>query len=182
MPVLAHRKILGATRQAGGSVTIESAPGRGTTARVFPPVAAGAAHGCGPGMGSAIGTAAMQGVNVLYVEDEPLVGMATTDALESAGFQVHAAPSAEAALKLLRERPEIELIVTDVGLPGMNGYDLVNEARRLKPDVKAVFVTGYDRAGTIGKLTADAATDFIDKPYDPEDLVRSIRRLLQRQA
>lgn len=106
--------------------------------------------------------------------------MATADALESAGFRVHAAVDAETALTMLRERPKIALIVTDVGLPGMNGYDLVYEARRLKPQVKAVFVTGFDRTGTIGRLAADAATDFIDKPYDPEDLVRSIQRLLQR--
>ena len=56
------------------------------------------------------------------------------------------------------------------------------EARRLKPLIKVVFVTGYDRTGMIGKLAADAATDFIDKPYDPDELVGSVRRLLRGQG
>jgi len=119
------------------------------------------------------------GADVLYVEDELLVGMATVDVLQGAGFRVHSAPDGEAALAVLRERPDIDLIITDVGLPGMSGYDLVAEARRMRPQIKVVFVTGYDRTGMIGMLGTDAATDYIDKPYDPDDLVRSVRRLLQ---
>lgn len=82
----------------------------------------------------------------------------------------------------MRERPEIALIGTDVGLPGMNGYDLIDEARRLRPDLKPLFVAGCDRTGTICRLTADAATAYIDRPYDPECLVRSVQRQLPRPA
>jgi CheY-like chemotaxis protein len=104
--------------------------------------------------------------------------MATSAILENAGFQVHQAMNGEQALATLVQHPQIKLLVTDIGLPGMNGHELVRRARELAPEIGALFVTGYDRTGIAAKVAAGPRTDYIEKPYDSENLVRKARGLV----
>jgi CheY-like chemotaxis protein len=113
---------------------------------------------------------------VLYVEDDALVSLATVDVLERAGYAVHAARDAQRALALLDLHPEIELMVTDIGLPGMNGHELAAEARHRRPHLKVLFLTGYDRTRAIGD-PVDAQTIYLAKPYLDSDLFEALQRL-----
>jgi CheY-like chemotaxis protein len=172
--------VYGTTRQLGGDVTIQSAPGKGTTVRIILPVSDAAVVAVPDADAApAVANAGTQPLDILYVEDDVLVGMATASILESAGFQVHQAMNGEQALALLAQHPEIKLLITDIGLPGMNGHDLVSQARRQVPEIAVLFVTGYDRTGAAGQLAAAPRTDHIDKPYDAQQLVRKAWRLVE---
>ena len=167
--------VYSALRQMGGDVAIESKPGEGTSVRLILP--ASATTDDGPEFGRAAGRSKGEPTVVLYVEDDLLVSLATVDLLADAGFSVQAAPDAERALALLREHPEIQLMITDVGLPGMNGHELAVEVRRLRPDLKVLFLTGYDRTQWTGEPAEDAGTSYLNKPYQERDLLDILKRL-----
>jgi CheY-like chemotaxis protein len=171
--------VYSATRQMGGDIAIESRPHQGTTVRLVLPAAAltssAAALEAGPAPAAAAEEA--EPMSLLYVEDDSLVSMATVDLLESAGYSVHAAADSRRALALLDEHPEIELLVTDIGLPGMNGHELAAEARRRRPGLKVLFVTGYDRTRSSGEPAEDSGTRYLGKPYQERDLFEALRQL-----
>jgi PAS domain S-box-containing protein len=173
--------VYSAIRQMGGEVEIESAPGKGTTVRLLLP----AANPPAPSIDAAVAPArtaepAREGIPVLYVEDESLVRLATMDLLASAGYAVCDAADAERALTLLDEHPGIALMVTDVGLPRMSGHELAAEARRRRPGLKVVFLTGYDRNRDADALRRDPDIRYLDKPYQPEELFRALGELSAR--
>jgi CheY-like chemotaxis protein len=170
-------------QQMGGDVAIESRPGEGTTVQLMLPAAALPAPEkvIDAKRAPAARRRQSEPVPVLYVEDDPLVSLATVDLLKGAGYAVHAAPEARRALDLLDAHPEIDLLVTDIGLPGMDGRALAAEARRRRPDLKLVFLTGYDRVGTSGEL-ADGGTEYLGKPYRDAELFDALRRLSGRET
>jgi signal transduction histidine kinase/CheY-like chemotaxis protein len=107
---------------------------------------------------------------VLIVEDEPLVRMAAIDMIEEAGFTVLQAADAKQALEHLKGKARIDVLFTDIGLPGMRGPELAVEAVKLREGLKVVFASGYgEGAGDM----ADA--QYLSKPYDQDDLVRTLR-------
>lgn len=165
-------------QQMGGDVAIESRPGEGTTVRLTLPVAALPPSEVLADSQSLPAARPPQGepVRLLYVEDDALVSLATVDLLEGAGYSVHSAPDARQALDLLDAHPDIDLMVTDIGLPGMDGRELAAEARRRRPGLKLVFLTGYDRSGTIGE-PADSRTKHLGKPYHDSELFEALRWL-----
>jgi CheY-like chemotaxis protein len=128
-------------------------------------------------IGPAVARPTMEPTNVLYVEDNLLVSLATADMLEDAGYSIHAASDAKRALALLEEHPEIDLMVTDIGLPGVNGHELAAEVRRLRPDLKVLFLTGYDRSQWIGEAAEGSGTRYLGKPYQERDLLEALRQL-----
>jgi CheY-like chemotaxis protein len=113
---------------------------------------------------------------ILYVEDDALVSLATRDLLEEAGYVIHTAPDAMQALRVLDEHPEIDLMVTDIGLPGMDGHELAAQARRRRPDLKVLFLSGYDRGQLVG-APADPRTEHLGKPYPEANLFEALSRL-----
>jgi signal transduction histidine kinase/ActR/RegA family two-component response regulator len=165
-------------QQMGGDVAIESRPGEGTTVRLMLPVAARPPSDVPVDVEhlATVKPAKTDPVSLLYVEDDSLVSLATVDLLEGAGYAVHAAPDATQALELLDQHPEIDIMVTDIGLPGMDGHELAAEARRRRPSLKLVFLTGYDRSGTIGE-PVDQRTRHLAKPYLDSDLFEALRSL-----
>jgi signal transduction histidine kinase/CheY-like chemotaxis protein len=166
------------TRQMGGDIEIESRPGAGTTVRLILPVStlAPADKANGGERVPAAGTPETEPVAVLYVEDDALVSLATVDLLEGAGYVLHTAPEAARALQMLEEHPEIGLLVTDVGLPGMDGHELAAEARRRRPDLRVLFLSGYDRRRA-AREPAELGMDYLDKPYSEAALFDALRRL-----
>ena len=170
--------VYSATQQMGGAVEIESDAGRGTTVRLVLPAARRVP--AGPTVQAKAASPAVpapaEPVAVLYVEDDALVSLATVDILEGAGYVIHAAPDAKRALALLEAHPEVELMVTDIGLPGMNGHELAAEARRRRPHLKVLFLTGHDRTLTPSE-PADRRTRHLDKPYLDSDLFEALRQL-----
>ncbi len=178
-------QVYGFTKEMGGDVTAESKPDRGTTIRLYFPVCesdespTAEPEPAEPVATEAAATAAGTAV-VLLVEDDFLVSLATLDLLSGWGHTVLEAPDAERALEVLDAHPEIEILVTDVGLPGMSGHDLVREARARRPDLKVLLITGYDRSSATIRTPPDRNTAYVAKPYAPQTLAQEIGRLLGR--
>jgi CheY-like chemotaxis protein len=165
-------------QQMGGDIEIESRPGEGTSVRLLLPAAplAHSAITMQPEAMPAATAGDTEPVPVLYVEDDALVSLATVDILEAAGYSIHAAPDGTRALEVLEAHPEIDLMVTDIGLPGMDGHQLAAEARRRQPHIKVLFLTGYDRTRAISE-PADPRTMYLGKPYLESELLATVRRL-----
>jgi CheY-like chemotaxis protein len=108
------------------------------------------------------------GGTVLVVDDDALVRLVGVAMMEDLGFAILEAESGEAALEIIRERPDIVLLFTDVRMPGMDGIHLAQEAVSLRPDLKVIFVSGY-RAGN-----APLPAPLVAKPYGPTELKRAV--------
>lgn len=112
---------------------------------------------------------------ILTVEDEPLVRMLIVQALEDAGHTVLEASDGEAALQMLSQAPELDLIVTDVRMPRLGGYELAQAVRLARPQTAFVFMTGYSKEQLPGELTG---ARIMQKPFDPDELVTVIAHML----
>jgi signal transduction histidine kinase/DNA-binding response OmpR family regulator len=111
---------------------------------------------------------------VLVVEDVLLIRMATMDMIEQIGFSGLEAGDASEALALLQQDPEIEILLTDLGLPGMNGRQLMEEARRLRPDLKVIVASGYSTEVRAGGRPDDKDVVHLVKPFDLAQLRKAL--------
>jgi len=111
---------------------------------------------------------------ILVVEDIMLIRMATVDMVEQIGFQAIEAGDGAEALAILQKDAEIEILLTDLGLPGMNGRQLVEEARRLRPDLKVIIASGYSSENAAGGKPADGSIRHLTKPFDLGQLRRAL--------
>ena len=157
-------QIHGFAAQSGGRAEIESVVGKGTTLHLFLPRAAGVA--AAPRSGEA-GLETGDGATVLLVEDNAQVREFAESLLADLDYRVVSASSAEAALKALAERDDVDLLFTDVMMPGMTGVELAEQARQLRPDLPVLLASGYSQ-----DMTGDAARAFatLAKPYGPATL------------
>jgi CheY-like chemotaxis protein len=165
----------GAVGQAGGHVHVESEVGRGTAVTVCLPVTADAAvRAEQPAAGSARGREA-----VLVVEDDAQVRRVTMRTLERAGYRVVGAGDAAEALDRFREGAvAFDLVVTDVIMPGLSGRALVAELERLRPGIRALYVSGYTRDALASRDVADEGIHFLPKPFTPATLLDRVREVL----
>ncbi|GAA4713219.1 PAS domain-containing protein [Sphingomonas lutea] len=161
----------GLAAQSGGTLNVVSAPGKGTTAEIWLPVFDGDADVL-VGAESEVAHQPRQ-TAILLVDDEDVVRRATADMLLEIGHEVLQANSGSAALKILAERPDIEILVTDYLMPGMRGAELVNRAREMRPGMKALLITGYARM-----TGGQAEIARLAKPFRAADLAREIAKLL----
>ena len=115
-------------------------------------------------------------LTVLFVEDDDLIRMVTTDMLEGLGHAVFEAADAERALAILRETP-VDVLMTDIGLPGMSGDTLAVEARRLRPDLNVIFASGADVVPRSAMGAGDEEVIMLRKPYDAESLYSALLRV-----
>jgi len=115
---------------------------------------------------------------VLVVEDEPVVRSLVVEVLTDLGYQAVEAADGPSGLRYLESKRRVDLLVTDVGLPGLNGRQLADHARALRPDLKVLFITGYaeDAALTSGFLLP--GMEIITKPFATEALAAKIRAML----
>ena len=168
----------GIVKQSGGSIEVESEPGEGSTFSLcFPAVSdtlAPRARAEPPEDGSY----GLSGTT-LIVEDDPSVLKVTRRILERAGLEVVSASDAESARAVLESRPgEIDLLLTDLVLPGVGGGALVEEVRRDLPDLRVVVMSGYAPSSANGQKDLPAEVGFIQKPFAPRDLMRVVRQAL----
>ena len=147
-------------------------------ARKLRSVFAGTARGPVSSAAAAPGAALMdrnqQRGKVLVVEDVMLIRMATVDMLEQIGFSAAEAGDGAEALAILQGDPAIEILLTDLGLPGMNGRQLVDEALRLKPGLKVIIASGYSTEADAGGPPGDKGVIHLTKPYDLSQLRRAL--------
>jgi CheY-like chemotaxis protein len=161
----------GIASQSGGTLTVESALGQGTTFRVYLPAASGAeAEEAKPSAAAAAGGTG----TLLVVEDHPPLRSLISTILGHAGYRVFMAANAQEALRL-SAADSIDLVLTDVVMPGMSGPDLVEQLRAHRPNLRVVFMSGYDQ----GSLRARGAdTHYLQKPFKPRALLAKIAEVL----
>ncbi len=166
--------VYGFARQSGGRVAIESNPGSGTRVDLYLPardIASVQPIAKAPSNGVDAGSE-----TILVVEDEADVRAIATAFLRAVGYVTCEAASAQAALAILAERDDIALLFSDVILgSGMTGYDLVREARRLRPGLPALLTSGYEHAGREQGDSMPTDIDVLRKPYRREQLAAAVR-------
>lgn len=159
---------------------VESEAGKGTTFDIYLPKVASEASDQ-PLLSETV-RQRKRAATVLLVEDEPLVRSATARVLLSAGLRVLEASTPDMALKLSAERPEkIDLLLTDVVLPTMNGRELADKVAKLRPRVRVLFMSGYTDDAFSGDELLDAGAAFLAKPFTPDTLVKRIDEVLAAQ-
>ena len=172
-------QIYGFARQSGGLATIRSEPGNGTAVSLHLPLVEG--DGTAETPAAAAGPelpAAGDAGRILVVEDEALVLMLWVAALESEGHHVLQASDPQSAMETLRSDAAIDLLVSDVGLPGMTGPELAEEARRLRPGLKVLFVTGYAHHAALDPAGFAPGTRMLGKPVALDTLLGEVRSML----
>jgi signal transduction histidine kinase len=169
--------IYGFARQSNGHVTIDSKIGQGTSVRLYLP----RHHGDSAAEHASAGRAAEHaatGETVLVVEDEPVVRGVILEMLAEQGYRTLEAVDGPSGLQVLRDHERIDLLVTDVGLPGMNGRQLADQARETRPALKILFITGYAESVAIADGFLQPGMEMITKPFDLEHLSQRIRAMI----
>ncbi|MBV9775593.1 MAG: response regulator, partial [Acetobacteraceae bacterium] len=167
----------GFVRQSGGFVRLDSAPGRGTTVRLYLPRHEPARPSEPRPESGAEPKEADAGEVVLLVEDEPEVREMTAERLRDLGYQILAAANGPVALDLLHSNTRVDVLVTDVGLPGgLNGRQLAEAARGSRPGLPVLFITGY--AGSVLDSELAPGMEVIGKPFALDALAAKIREMI----
>lgn len=170
--------VYGFVKQAGGHVRIYSELGQGTTVTLYLPhdVSEG---GVEPAVPRARIGQAHTGGHILVVEDEPSVREVVVSVLADLGYSYAEAGDAAAALALLDGKAHFDLMISDVGLPGMNGRQLAEIAMDRRPGLKVLFVTGYAEQAAVRNGLLSEGMQMITKPFVIEELANRIRSILQ---
>jgi PAS domain S-box-containing protein len=172
--------VYGFARQSGGQVRIYSELGKGTTMCVYLPRHLGATE-VTDSLDDAQPVEEAHGETVLVVDDEATIRMLIKDVLTQNGYTPLEASDGPAALKLLRSNIHIDLLITDVGLPGgMNGRQVADAARVTRPDLKVLFITGYAENAVIGNGHLEPGMAVLTKPFVIATLGNRIRDLITR--
>jgi PAS domain S-box-containing protein len=171
--------VYGFINQTGGHVQLDSAVAKGTRIELYLPCHVAADTRAAPIDQASAPLRASQGERVLVVEDEPDVRMLVVDVLRDLGYLVLDAPDGPAALQVLQGGERIDLLVSDVGLPGMNGRQLAEIAREHRPGLKVLFVTGYARNAEVRGDFLGEGMDMLAKPFSIDDLAQRVRALIE---
>lgn len=127
------------------------------------------------------GSRAIDGETVLIVDDEPTVRMLISDVLDELGYAAIEAADATSALKVLQSNVRLDLLITDVGLPGgMNGRQMADAARQHRPSLPVLFITGYAEKAAIRSGDLGPGMHVLIKPFAMEDLVSRIEFIIKR--
>jgi CheY-like chemotaxis protein len=171
--------VYGFARQSNGHVRIYSEVGEGTTVCIYLPRYFGEESADQPDTVS-ISAHAEAGETVLVIDDEPTVRMLITDALGDVGYTCVEAADGAAGLKILQSNDKIDLLITDVGLPGgLNGRQVADAARALRPDLKVLFITGYAENAALNHGHIERGMEVLTKPFAVDELAARVERILR---
>jgi CheY-like chemotaxis protein len=172
--------VYGFAKQSGGQVRIHSAEGVGTTIWLHLPRDTQGVTSQPASAPSEPVARQPGGGTILVVEDEPFVAMLITDVLTELGYTTIDAHNAAEGLVALRSDRDIDLMITDVGLPGgMNGKQLADEGRGVRPGLKVLFVTGYAAHGVLDGAPLPAGMHVLSKPFAEPALIAKVESMLK---
>lgn len=174
--------VYGFAGQSGGTVRIYSELGQGTMVCIYLPRHAGEAETQEAPQDTGETPRAAIGETIMLVDDEPLVRMIASEALEELGYNVIEAGEGASALKVLNSDKKIDLLVTDVGLPGgMNGRQLADAARVARRGLKVLFITGYAENAVLNHGHLEHGMHVLTKPFQMEVFARRVKTLIDEE-
>ncbi len=174
--------VFGIVKQNGGFIDVASTPAHGTTFQIYWPQCAAAAVAQPPAIASRTSTQVPDNrrTTILLAEDDESVRDITQMFLSSLGYSVLVADGPESALRLAAEHPgEIQLLLTDVIMPGMNGRDLAYRLAGTRPNTRYLFISGFTADVLTQRGALESGVHFLPKPFTRESLDRKIRECLQ---
>jgi len=170
--------VYGIVKQSGGNIWVYSEPGRGTSFKIYFPLASGpadaVAHDQAP-------VSRHRGVEtILLAEDDEQVRELASEALSAAGYSVLAAETPQAAISICRDHAaRIDLLLTDVVMPIIGGRELARQLTAIRPDLRVLYMSGYTPQAILHHGELEANTFFIQKPFTPSSLAAKIREVLE---
>ena len=171
--------IHGFVHQSGGQVRVNTEEGHGTTMCVYLPRYSGVIDQDPTDLQASIEELGA-GETVLVIDDEPTVRMLIVEVLQEAGYTAIEAEDGPSGLKILQTDARIDLLITDVGLPGgMNGRQVADAAREFRPDLKVLFVTGFAENAAVGNGHLEPGMEVITKPFMMADLANKIIEMIE---
>jgi CheY-like chemotaxis protein len=170
--------IYGFSKQSRGHVAIDSEVGKGTTVSVYLPRFRGDLPQDGP-TDVQHPLIAHNGETVLIVEDDPAVRVLVSTVLSDLGYAFVEAPDADSAVPILDSGQRIDLMISDVGLPGMNGRQLAEIGRQYRPELKVLFITGYAEHAAVRGGFLDPGMQMITKPFTFDLLTAKVREMIR---
>ena len=172
--------VYGIVKQSGGYVWIYSEPGHGTSVKLyFPEVSAAAAFGPSAELQTATRSAKRGSETILLVEDEEAVRGLACRILEKQGYRVIPAQHGRDAMEIAtREQGQIDLVLTDVVMPGMNGRGLVERLSGIRPSIKSLYMSGYTDDDIIRRGFIEPRKSFLQKPFTSDALLQTVRKVL----
>ena len=170
--------VLGIVKASEGCVTVESEPGRGSVFQVFWPLSSENIPVTGGN--KSLDSTAMRGEGtILLVEDHEMVRKMAKAMINRLGFEVLMAKDGKEAVEIFRERwQEIHLVLTDLTMPQLNGWDTLEALRRIRPDIPVILTSGYDQTSALDPDRSERPQAFLNKPYQMVDLKRALARAL----
>ena len=168
--------VYGIVKQTGGYVMVQSEVGRGTTFQIYLPRTEAAAeqHAI-----SVPDTASGGSETILLVEDEESVRQLVRDTLVSKGYQVIEGENGESGIAAaVRHKGKIDLVITDVVMPGMGGREMVKQLAHSRPDAKVLYLSGYTEDAIVSDGSIESGTAFLQKPFTLQSLSRKVREVL----
>jgi PAS domain S-box-containing protein len=170
--------IYGFVRQSDGAIRIDSEPGKGTSIEILLPRYTGDESADAAAETSSEEQRAGANEVVLVVEDEAVVRLLIVEVLNDLGYQALEAADGPQALRILQSSQRIDLLVTDIGLPGLNGRQVADAAREKRPSLKVLFMTGYAE-NAAGKSFLEKGMEIITKPFTMDILATKIREIIE---
>ena len=175
--------VFGFARQSGGQVRIYTELGKGTTMCIYLPRHYGEVDTAETGSFVIKPRESKHSITVLIVDDEPTVRLLVTEVLDDCGYHAIEAADGPTALKILQSNVAIDLLITDLGLPGgFSGRQVAEIGREARPDLKVLFITGYADNAASGNGHIGASVPMLTKPFTVESLVDKVTRLLPGDA
>jgi PAS domain S-box-containing protein len=174
-------QVYGFVKQSGGHIKLYSEEGQGTTVKIYlPRLAKGYAEEQEERTG--LGGEGERDETILVVEDDEDLRAYICEVLRELKYRVFSAASPMAALALLEQKGRVDLLLTDIVMPGMNGRDLAKAAEALRPDLPVLYMTGYSRNAVVHHGRLDKGVDLLQKPVSQADLAARVRDLLDRNC
>ncbi|MGH7657555.1 MAG: response regulator, partial [Gemmatimonadales bacterium] len=173
--------VYGIVQQSGGSVLVYSEPGQGATFKVYLPRVDRVLDG--PAVTASRRAGGVNNETILFVEDEPALRRMGHTILTREGYTVFTMSSADEALAHCEKyEGRIDLVATDMVMPGLNGRELVDRLHRSRPESKVLFMSGYTDDSIIQRGILQPGTAFLQKPFSAVGLARKIREVLDEES